>query len=148
MKKQVHAILLLTILVGMLSISAQAQIGGTTRLIAHIPFDFAVGDRILPAGEYTMTCTNPTSDHKVLQFRSRDGKAVAMVQTASVIGNDREGARLLFHRYGDRYFFAKAWLPADQTGMQAVQSKAERAAARQLAGTKPKIETVVLNRPR
>ena len=124
--------------------TAKAQTSGTTQLIANIPFEFSVGDKTMPAGEYTVRCTNPASDMKVLQLRSSDGRASIMVRTNSVIGKTQEDAKLVFNRYGDHYFFAQAWLPADNIGMQASKSRNEKQIARELAATKLSRESVAI----
>jgi len=125
--------------------TAKAQNSGTTHLIANIPFEFSVGNKTLPAGEYTVRCLNPSSDLKVLQLRSRDGLVVAMVLTNSVIGKSQETARLIFNRYGDDYFFTQAWMPADNTGMQAPKSRSEKRIARELANMNQAKESVAVS---
>ncbi len=122
MKKQAYTIMTITMLVGIMSISARAQ-NNATRLSANIPFEFSVGNQMMPAGEYTITCTNPTSDLKVLQLRTRDGHESVMLRTSSVIRNAPGDAKLVFNRYGNQYFFAQAWFQADSTGMQASKSR-------------------------
>ena len=134
----------LLVLVGSMAVAAQAQTSGRTQLIAHIPFQFNVGKTALPAGEYSVRQVNPDSDCGVLLLSSRDGNASAMIQVGSVIGKAPETAKLTFHRYGNKYFFAQAWIDGDNTGMQAPQSKAERAAESELAGLQPKTATVAL----
>ena len=145
MKKQAYMIATMIVLltVGGLS-TARAQTNGSTPLIANIPFEFSVGNETLPAGEYMVRCTNPASDLKVLQLRSSDGRASVMVQTNSVIGKTQEDAKLVFNRYGDHYFFAQAWLPADNIGMQASKSRSEKQIARELAGTKLSRKSVAI----
>src|SRR2546427_11378738 len=107
MKRQAYPMIAMIILVGSMAVAAQAQTGSRTQLIANIPFDFSVGNKTLPAGEYTVRQINPSSDHAVLQLRSQDGKASAMVQMNAVIDKTRsqETASLIFNRYGNRYFF-------------------------------------------
>jgi hypothetical protein len=144
MKKQAYTMIALVVLVGSMAVAAQAQTSGRTQLIANIPFEFSVGKKSLPAGEYTVTQVNPASDHAVLQLRSKDGSASAMVQMTTVIGKAQESAKLIFNRYGNQYFFAQAWVGSDNTGMQAAKSGAERTAARELAGTKMATESVAL----
>ena len=56
----------------------------------------------------------------------------------------QESAKLIFHRYGNKYFFVQAWIDGDNAGMQAPRSKAERAAESELAGLQTKTETVAL----
>jgi hypothetical protein len=50
-----------------------------------------------------------------------------MILTSGVIGKAADDAKLVFHRYGDRYFFAQARMAGDATTLAAVKSRAERA---------------------
>jgi hypothetical protein len=145
MKKQAYTMIALLVLVGSMAVAAKAQNGGGTQLVANIPFQFSVGNQTLPAAEYSVRQINPDSDHAVLQLRSKDGRAGAMVQVDSVIGKAKESAQLTFRRYGNKYFFAQAWIDGDNTGMQALKSKAERAAENELGALRPKTETVALS---
>ena len=142
MKKQAYMIITVIVLVTVAGLStAKAQTSGNPQLIANVPFAFSVGEKTLPAGEYTVRCTNPDSPAKILQLRSKNGHDSALVQTNSVIGKIENNARLVFYRYGDQYFFAQAWLPADSIGMQTPKSRTEK--ARELAREKRTTETVV-----
>ena len=143
MKKQAYTMIALLVLVGSMAVAAQAQTSGRTQLIANIPFQFNVGTKTLPAGEYSVRQVNPDSGGALL-LSSRDGNASVMIQVDSVIGKAQETAKLTFHRYGNKYFFAQAWIDGDNTGMQAPKSKAERAAKSELAGLQSKTETVAL----
>ncbi len=143
MKKQAYTMIALLVLVGSMAVAAQAQTVGRTQLIANIPFQFNVGAKTLPAGEYSVRQVNPDSGGALL-LSSKDGNASVMIQVGSVIGKAQESAKLTFHRYGNKYFFAQAWIDGDNTGMQAPKSKAERAAESELAGLQSKTETVAL----
>ena len=143
MKRHTYTIVALMVLIGSLAVAAQAQTGSRTQLVANIPFQFNVGDKAMPAGAYTVSQVNPSSDHAVLQLRSKDGKSV-MIQMTNMIGKANETARLVFNRYGSDSYFAEAWIPSDGNGLQAPRSKSERAARQELAGVKPVTETVAL----
>ena len=144
MKKQAYTMIAMIVLVGSMAVAGHAQTSGRTRLIANIPFQFNVGNKTLPAGEYTVAQVNPSSDHAVLQLRSKDGRASAMVQMGSVMGKAQESAKLIFNRYGNQHFFAQAWVDGDNAGFQAPKSRAERNIDRELAGMKPASEAVAL----
>ena len=144
MKRQAYMIATMIVLLTVAGLTtAKAQTNGSPELRANIPFDFSVGNKTMPAGEYSVRCANATSPRKVLQLRSRDGRAGVFIQTNSVIGKIQDSAKLVFNRYGDHYFFAQAWLPADSTGMQALKSQSEKQIARELAREKRATETVV-----
>jgi hypothetical protein len=115
------------ILIGALTATAQAQTSNSQRVLANIPFAFNVGKTTLPAGKYAITVVNPTSDRRVLQIRSADGRSTAMTLTTSVAAKASDDAKVVFHRYGDRYFFAQAHLSGEPMDLAALKSTAERA---------------------
>jgi hypothetical protein len=124
-----------------MAVAAQAQNNGR-RLVATIPFQFNVGDKTLPAGEYTVTQTNPASDRAVLQVRSIDGRSSALIQMNNAIGKASERSRLVFNRYGNQQYFAAAWIEGDANGLQASKSRNERATERELAALKVRRELI------
>jgi len=116
-------IMIIAALAGVLAVSAEAQTSSTQRVIANIPFAFSAGKTTLPAGRYTITVLNPTSDRKTLQIRSMNGRASALVLTMTSDGNVSDTAKLVFDRYGDQYFFAQAQLAGEATSLAAVRTK-------------------------
>ena len=145
MKKQVTIIAATVVATFMLTITAHAQSSAATRLKATIPFEFQVGNQVLPAGEYTVTCLNPTSPNRILNLSTKDGSKV-VIQTSDTKGKAGDNARLVFHRYGDKYFLSQAWLPADESGLAIQKSRSEKEMERQLAGVKPRTTTVAMSR--
>jgi len=133
MKRYLNTAIAMIILVGAFTASAYAQTAGTQLVVANIPFDFNVGSKNLPAGKYTITVVNPSSDRKVLQIRSSDGRSTAITQTTGVIETASEKTKLVFHRYGDHYFFAQAKMAGDTMVLAALKSKAERAQSQAVA---------------
>jgi len=123
MKRFFNISLIVIVFAGVLAINAHAQ----TRVIASIPFAFNVGKTTLPAGRYTITVLNPSSDRKILQIRSMNGRSSAVILTTGIIGNTSEKAKLVFERYGDRYVFAQAQMAGDDTALAAVRSKNKKA---------------------
>ena len=107
MKRYFNIPLAIVLLAGVLVVGAQAQSSSTQRVIATIPFAFSVGKTTLPAGRYTITVLNSSSDLKILQVRSMDGRSSAIMLTTSVPVSATEHAKLVFERYGDQYFFGK-----------------------------------------
>ncbi|HEU4507744.1 MAG TPA: hypothetical protein VFR78_05875 [Pyrinomonadaceae bacterium] len=125
MKNILNIAIATMILVGIVAVNTHAQTG-THKVVANIPFEFTVGKATLPAGRYTVAVMNPTSDRKILQIRRMDGRASAMVITTDVAGNMSENAKLVFHRYGDRYYFAQAQMAGDSNSLAAVKSRSEQ----------------------
>jgi hypothetical protein len=123
MKRYFYIPLTVVILAGALATSVQAQSGSGQRIVANIPFTFNVGKTNLPAGRYTITVLNPTSDRRILQIRNANGRSSAMIMTNAVIGDVTENSKLVFERDGDRYYFAQAQIAGDSTSLAAVRAK-------------------------
>jgi hypothetical protein len=118
--------------------SAKAQSSG--RVIADIPFEFSVGYKIMPAGEYSAQTV--TESGSALMIRSADGKlnAVRLSNPTERTKNNTH-ARLVFHRYGERYFLAEVWNGSDSTGRELLMSQEEKAIERELASIPANSET-------
>lgn len=127
------------ILVTLAAVNTHAQSAGAHKVVATIPFAFTAGKATLPAGRYTVAVMNPTSDQKILQIRRTDGRATAMVMTTHVMVNVSDDAKLVFHRYGDRYYFAQAQMAGDSTSLAAVKTRSEK---KQAVATAKKIVVV------
>ena len=124
MKKLFYTLMMIVVLVTPSAVKAQTS--NQQIVIAKIPFAFTVGKTSLPAGKYTFTVVNPSSDRKVLQIRSVDGHASAMILTNSVNGILAEESKLVFERYDDLYFFTTAQMAGESTSLAALWSKSER----------------------
>lgn len=146
MKKQAYIFVLVIMLLTIAGLSTVKATSGRTELRANIPFAFSVGEKSFPAGEYTVRCTNPASTGNVLQLRNKHGNSSVLVLTNSIMGQTNDDARLIFNRYGDRYYLAQAWFAADNTGMQAPKSRGEKASAKELASIKRATKMVALTR--
>ena len=127
MKRHCNILMTILMLAAVLTVGAKAQTASAQQVLAAVPFEFNVGNTTLPAGKYVITVLNPTSDRRILQVRSADGRSSAMIMTTGVVGKAADNAKLVFHRYGDRYFFAQARMAGDATTLAAVKSRAERA---------------------
>ena len=126
MKKYISITFAVMMFLVAVTITAEAQAQGSQKMRARIPFAFNAGKTELPAGEYTIAVLNPNSDRKVLQIRSADGKLSALIQTSERDTNTTEQTKLVFNRYGNRYFFAQAQMAGETTTLAAVRSSAER----------------------
>ena len=144
MKKQAYTMIAMMVLLGCITVSAKAQTNGRIALIANIPFQFSIGNKSLPAGEYTVQSISDDSRNAVLRIQSRDGKTSAMLQTSAIEGKALDRAKLVFHRYGNQYFFAQAWVDGQKTGLEAQKSRAERAAEHELSAIKMATESVTV----
>lgn len=111
---------------------ALANPQSANRVVADIPFEFSVGYKTMPAGEYSVRTMTTAGD--ALMIQSADGKSSALrLSEATERAKNRSHARLVFHKYGERYFLAEVWNGADRSGRQLLKSQEERAIEREFA---------------
>ncbi len=115
--KTVHSILFALMLL-LLAPLAKAQ---GTKVLANVPFDFVVGDRAYPAGEYSFK-----QDGIVLQIANTEQSAASIVLSnacESIRPSDK--SKLVFHRMGDYYFLYQVWVEGNVTGREFPRSRTE-----------------------
>jgi hypothetical protein len=97
-------------------------------LVADIPFEFRVGTTLLPAGHYSV---HPQASTHILSIQCFECNAAAMILTNGVEARKMPvTAKLVFNRYGNKYFLATVWTPGNPTGRELPKSAAEREVAR------------------
>jgi hypothetical protein len=122
-------------------VSANAQTASkANKVAADIPFEFSIGYKTLPAGEYIAQTVATAGDSLMIQ--SGDGKISAVrLSEATAPRKNKTHARLVFHRYGQQYFLAEVWNGADNTGRQLSKSQEERAMESELANISSQSES-------
>ena len=110
---------------------------------AAVPFDFMVGSQRMAAGTYDIT----TGQSTVLVRGDDNGSAIFALALSAYAGKTQEQAKLVFKRYGDRYFLSsQVWYPGTNQGRQLQVSKVERELA--MNSAKPEIVTLLAAVPR
>ena len=106
--------------------SVQAQTG--YKMEVNIPFDFTAGRTSLRAGSYSVKLISENT----LLVSSSDGKksVLLLARQAEHVGT-RKPARIVFNRYGDRYFLSHASLGEGDLGFAVSPSRGERDLARE-----------------
>jgi hypothetical protein len=128
--------LMLIVVLALTTAIASAKAQSANRVVADIPFEFSVGYKTMPAGEYSVRTVTTAGDGLMIQ--SADGKSSALrLSEATERAKDKSHARLVFHKYGERYFLAEVWNGADRSGRQLLESQEERAIERELASISP-----------
>ncbi len=96
---------------------------------SNVPFAFTVGGRTLPAGAYTITSLEP----RALTVQSDDSRFMAILAVSH--GNSPSpDAKLVFTKYGDRYFLHEvrcAQIDINATVHTSSQEKHVRSQARE-----------------
>jgi hypothetical protein len=142
MRKQIlksFTMLVLIVAVSFMASVASANGQSSCMIVADIPFDFNVGGKVLTAGEYTVKAFTANGD--ALAISNYESKTDAIRLTLSIQGSKvPEQAKLVFHRYGQRYFLSEVWSSGERTGRQLLKSREERAIESQLAAIPSKSE--------
>jgi hypothetical protein len=127
-KRACVSLLALSLIVSALA-AAPAYAKSPNGLRAQVPFDFHVGDEIVPSGEYTVSALN--DDGSALRIRSASGRECATTPANAKQAklNAKSSPRLVFHKYGEQYFLAAVWGDGE-TGREIPESGRERALRR------------------
>ena len=134
MAKQMIKGLAMLVLVVMLSlVTASATKAQSSRQVANIPFDFVVGSEELQAGEYRVEAASSTG---MAMKISGEHKGVYRLSSTITASRRADKGKLVFHRYGNRYFLAEIWTPGESVGRELLKSKDEKAVERELAAAK------------
>lgn len=146
---------MLTLIVGLAFMTAVVSANGQTSIAvgAKVPFEFTVGDKVLPAGEYTVKSIR--SNAEVLEIRTQ-GDAAMRFSTTLKTNKALKHGKLVFHRYGQSYFLAEVWSGPEEAGRRLEKSREQRSIERQLAAIPSKsdlpggnyevVEIVAMNR--
>jgi hypothetical protein len=115
--KSFRAIMTLAMFTAVASANGQAR-----RSKANVPFEFMVGDKSLPAGAYTIASATTNGNGLRIQCAASNDAALALTTALS----GKSHPKLVFHRYGQRYFLAEVW-SSHEDGRELMMSKQERA---------------------
>jgi hypothetical protein len=99
--------------------AAEAQ---EPKVQANIPFDFVVGNQVLPAGEYVVS---PAGEMAVSIRSTAGDDTILTVVRGCAAAFPSEKSRLVFHSVGGRYFLSQVWASGYSRGRELPRSKAE-----------------------
>ncbi len=102
----------------------------TPLMYADVPFEFTAGKGTLPAGKYVVY-PQLTSFGGQAAVRSEDRTAQVIVMTVpKQAARIPEEGKLIFNRYGEKYFLSELWLPGREVGQTLPKSRTEREIAK------------------
>jgi hypothetical protein len=137
--KRITAIALLAIANFAMAGTSFAQSSGVR---ANVPFDFTVGNKLFPAGTYTI---KEQSDHVIII--TNYNKPIAALSLVNGNSNrSPDGGKLKFHRYGSQYFLSEILCEQANMNLQVPTSKTEQRIALQEAKLRARGETFVAAR--
>jgi len=119
-----HAKWLVVVTLVVLSGMAAAQLIGSSKIVAQVPFEFMVANKTVPAGEYVVQAF--TMDGNTLVIRNTEAK-VGLVSNSSQTEGKQEASNyaLVFKHYGNRYFLSGIKLQGSNITYRLPESKVE-----------------------
>jgi hypothetical protein len=127
MKNQLRRLLVTIGLSAVLGSSLlNAQVYGKVAT-ADVPFSFRIADRVLPAGNYTVTAHS----NGLTQLWNKDTHQGMAFLSGSQMQGQPSDPRLVFNCYGDRYFLSQIWFGGSDPGRILAKSHLEK----EIAGT-------------
>jgi len=124
MKKQLFVLLGLGLL--LVGASASAQ---TVNMKVNVPFNFIVSGGTLPNGEYTIQGLGTSGNGISIRSADKTAKSLVLASRCESLKTP-ERSKLVFHRYGDRYFLAQIWMAGNNAGHELPTSRRETEVAR------------------
>jgi hypothetical protein len=116
------------VMAGMMALTAMASTRvaqAQELLVVNVPFHFVAGNKTLPAGVYSIKVSAP--ERTLLLVDRKDAAASTFMNTNPVATAEiQTEAKLIFNRYGDRYFLSQVWTEGNSQGRQLLKSAQEK----------------------
>lgn len=100
------------------------------KLTADVPFPFVLGNQTLPAGTYHV---DESAGSPVMIIHAAGGQRAVAMTNNTTAAREQEFSKLVFHRYGDRYFLAQIWTRGINSGREIPRTRLERELSAQKA---------------
>lgn len=92
-----------------------------------VKFDFRIGERIYPAGEYLIERLSAQSDN-ILQIRSVSDENKSQIIAAGIANaGKRQTPKLVFQKDGQTYFLTRIYLNTDEWGYTIQRTRRQQA---------------------
>lgn len=102
---------------------ASAQLGSARKIVAQVPFEFRAGNRIVPAGQYSVRLMSTTGT--TLSIRDWNEKTNMFASSYPETPPRRTGNSLVFRKYGDRYFLIEVRVEGSEISYRLPESRIE-----------------------
>lgn len=142
------AMLLLVLAVALCTSVVSAKAQAKLKLTADVPFDFEVGETTFAAGEIIVRRISQNQNTLLVTTANGDQNQLRLTYPIRADEIQADG-KLVFQRYGNRYFLTEVWVPGRQTGRQLSESNSLMALQREMldyvtSTHPPVVETVTV----
>jgi hypothetical protein len=115
----------LVMMAALAAVVVPATAGAADKVRAYIPFEFTVGAETLPAGNYHFQNQN-TPQAMIVGSLDRQAQVMVIARPVYAPAGTRIESRVVFNKYGNRYFLAKVWNASSGMGAGVNKSRQER----------------------
>jgi hypothetical protein len=124
---------ILDILAGLIllfAVAAPLQAGSILNhgMTVTVGFEFAAGDKLLPAGEYTVQLN---SERGTVVLRGEGQKPLMLLTARKESRSAPQRGKLVFQRYGTSFFLNEVWGQDNSVGQTLAPSAREKEMARE-----------------
>jgi len=106
--------------------AASAQ---TIHMNADIPFSFILNGATLPPGQYALTSMDVRGQVlSISDLKAHHNNLITSNSCQSL--RPATKTKLVFHRYGDRYFLSQIWVAGNDSGRELATSRREQEVAK------------------
>ena len=134
MKRQFLLLLAIAVFGVALRTNAAAQTAKTLR--ANVKFDFQIGERIYPAGEYRIDSIS--TDNVLLITSVGEATKKQIILAGYSIGSKGQTAKLVFQKYGESYFLTQIFFDSGAWGYSITPLRRQRESEKNLASRLPR----------
>lgn len=125
MKRQFLLLIAIAVFATAFTTNASGQTGKTVK--AKVMFDFQIGDRVYPAGEYWIESISWHDNVLRIRHVSDTNKTAFILANHSNAGASKgHTPRLVFQKNGEDYFLTKIFLDTQQGGYSIAPSRLQR----------------------
>ena len=119
-----YTVRILTLVAMMTPLFASAQLTSSQHLAANVPFQFRVGNTLIPAGKCVVQRAglNPWT---LVILNSSAGASLFSNSSINHVKQASQNNAMVFHKYGERYFLAGIKLEGSNTVYQLPEGHAE-----------------------
>jgi hypothetical protein len=103
---------------------ATAAQGQQTKVHSNVPFDFFVGDRAYPAGDYTLKSVTEMGDVIRISNTQEDASANVIAIACEKVQPSTD-TKLVFRHMGGYYFLTQVWTAGSSAGREFPRSRTE-----------------------
>jgi hypothetical protein len=135
MKRQFLLLFAIAVFATALTTNASGQ---TRKTVTNVKFDFQIGDRIYPAGEYRIESLSAQSDNLLLIRNVSNENKTQIIFANHLQLAKTQTPKLVFLKDGERYFLTQIFLDSGERGYSITPSRRQRESEKNLASRLPR----------